>query len=92
MDKNREQYIENIVAKKKSEIEKIDDAFFSEVVGVSQAIGDLKEALYKVEKSLDERQFEESSQLGYQNVASAFIFMQRTLGGGLLARMEKSKS
>lgn len=30
---------------------------------------------------LDERQFEKASQLGYTEVASAFIFLQRALGG-----------
>ncbi len=52
-----------------------------EVVGVSQAVDALRKALDKVEVCLDERDFEKASNLGYRDVASEFIFLQRTLGG-----------
>ncbi len=81
MDIAKEDSIEKSVAKKKSEIRKINDSFFGEVIGVSQAIGELKESLEAISKCLDERQFEKASQLGYTEVASAFIFLQRALGG-----------
>ena len=34
-----------------------------------------------LEGLLGERQFEKAAALGYQDIASAFIFLQRTLGG-----------
>lgn len=42
-----------------------------EVVGVARAVGDLR-------KTLDARQFEKAAALGYQDLASAFIFLQST--------------
>ena len=41
----------------------------------------IRKALDKVEICLDKRQFEEASSLGYSDVSSEFIFLQRTLGG-----------
>jgi hypothetical protein len=63
---------------------KIEEAGLSivgEVVGVSQAIDHLRKALDKIEQCLDSREFIRASSLGYNEVASAFIFLQRTLGG-----------
>ena len=81
MDNIKKECIERSVSKRKAEISKINDSFFGEVIGVSQAIGELKESLESISKCLDERQFEKASQLGYTEVASAFIFLQRALGG-----------
>lgn len=81
MDKNKQEDIESLAKENASEIDKINDSFIGEVIGVSQAIGELKEALDKIDHHLDERQFEKASKLGYDDVASAFIFLQRALGG-----------
>lgn len=61
-------------------IETVDENLMMGVVGVSQAIGQLKQALKKVDKCLNKRQFSKASHLGYKDVASEFIFLQRTLG------------
>lgn len=59
----------------------MDDEFFAEVVGVAQAIDALRKALSKLSSALDARQYEKASALGYEEVASEFVFLQRTLGG-----------
>ncbi|WP_080458687.1 hypothetical protein [Roseovarius sp. A-2] len=53
----------------------------AEVFGVAQAVGDLRKALDALDGQLDARQFEKAAALGYQDIASASIFLQRTLGG-----------
>lgn len=81
MEKNRKKYIEKIISQKKNEIKTIDDDFFGDVIGVAQALGQLKEALSKIDICLDRREFEKASSLGYSDVSSEFIFLQRCLGG-----------
>lgn len=72
---------DNILTARRAELEAIDNTIIGEVIGVSQATGDLRKALDALEGLLDERQFEKAAALGYQDIASAFIFLQRTLGG-----------
>ena len=72
---------ESILTARAVELEAIDNTVIGEVVGVSQSIGDLRKALDVLEGLLGERQFEKAAALGYQDIASAFIFLQRTLGG-----------
>ena len=72
---------ESILTARAVELEVIDNTVIGEVVGVSQSIGDLRKALDVLEGLLGERQFEKAAALGYQDIASAFIFLQRTLGG-----------
>ncbi len=76
-----EKKIKNTIKQFMKKIETVDNDFIGEVVGVAQAIGGLKEALEKINKCLDQRQFEKASSLGYRDVSSEFIFLQRTLGG-----------
>ncbi len=63
------------------EITTVDDDIMGATVGVAQALDHLKKALNKVSLCLDKRQYEKASSLGYSDVASEFIFLQRTLGG-----------
>jgi hypothetical protein len=72
---------ERLVAARRKELAALDDEFFAEVVGVAQAIDALRKALSKLSSALDARQYEKASELGYEAVASEFIFLQRTLGG-----------
>lgn len=81
MSDSKTKYIKNIIAQKRNDIKQIDESFFGDVIGVSQAIGQLKEALEKVDACLDQREFEKASSLGYDDISSAFIFLQRCLGG-----------
>jgi hypothetical protein len=42
-------------------------------------------------RALDARQYEKASALGYEEVASEFVFLQRTLGGLQGACLEKER-
>jgi len=76
-----EKIIKDALNKHSEKINAIDNDIIMEVVGVSQAIDALRKALDKVETCLDKREFEKASHLGYRDVASEFVFLQRTLGG-----------
>ncbi len=77
---DRKKHIANLVIQKKTDIKNLDDSFFGDVCGVSQAISQLKDALEKIEDCLDQRKFQEASNLGYSDVSSEFVFLQRVLG------------
>lgn len=64
-----------------AELDAVDQVVTGEVVGVALAIGDLRMAFDVLDGLLDDRQFEKAAELGYQEIASAFIILQRTLGG-----------
>jgi hypothetical protein len=72
---------DTILTARAAELETVDHAIIGEVVGVAQAAGDLRKALDALDGLLDDRQFEKAAASGYQDIASAFIFLQRTLGG-----------
>ncbi len=80
MTDSRNQCIENAVENNKDSINTVDDCFYGDMLGVAQAIGQLKEALDKVSTCLNQREFEQASALGYSDVSSEFIFLQRCLG------------
>lgn len=67
------------VENNKEKIEEIDQSTMHS--GVFQALHQLRKTLNALEKSLNERNYEEASRLGYNDVAHEFIFLQRTLGG-----------
>lgn len=62
-------------------IKAIDENIIGECAGVSHALDDLRKSLDKIALCLAERTYPEAGSLGYSDVASAFIFLQRTLGG-----------
>ena len=72
--------IERAVDNAMDKITAIDDHIIGDVIGVAQAVGGLRKQLDKINICLDERQFEEASRLGYGEVSSEFIFLQRALG------------
>ena len=74
MNANQIKIIEAEVAKKLNSINSVDQDFFDDTIGVAHAIGDLKKALKKLDKCLEQRHFEKASQLGYSGLSSAFIF------------------
>lgn len=82
---------ERLIASKRKELAALDDEFFGEVVGVAQAIAALRKALNEISASLDSRQFEKASDVGYGKVAQEFVFLQRTLGGLQGACLHKEK-
>ncbi len=79
MADEKDQSIIGEVEKHKEKIEEIDQSTIHS--GVFQALHQLRKVLNALEKSLNERNYEEASHLGYNDVAHEFIFLQRTLGG-----------
>ncbi len=89
MDDTRKQRIEQTVAQKTDEMASVDDLYFGDVIGTAQACGQLKEALDKLDQLTHIREYEKAAQLGYEAIASEFIFLQRCLGGLNSANMSK---
>lgn len=83
--------IQNAIDESLDEIRDLDETLMMEVVGVAEAIDRLREALDQLNACLDEREFERASDLGYRNIASNFIFLQRTLGGLQQQALKKSQ-
>lgn len=73
--------IRALVAPLKPRIEELDQETMMEVVGVAQALGGLRKALDNVDACLNNRTFEQASNLGYKDVSSEYVFLQRVLGG-----------
>lgn len=73
------------------ELKTVDDNIIGECIGVSHALGDLRRTLDKVDVCLDKRRYSEASNLGYRDVSSAFVFLQRALGGLQHAYTQKEK-
>ena len=64
-----------------AEIAQLDDTLIMDVAGVAQAADEMRQALDALDQLLNRRAFERAAQLGYRDIASAFVFLQRTLGG-----------
>lgn len=88
---NNEDKIKKSIEASMAEIQVVDDGIIGETIGVAQALDHLRKALDKVDECLDKRQYEKASGLGYSDVASEFIFLQRTLGGLQHAYHQKQK-
>lgn len=73
--------VEAVVTSMKERIAALDDETMAEVVGVAQALAEMQKAMAKVDACLHSRQYEKAASLGYTEVSSAFVFLQRTLGG-----------
>lgn len=72
--------VEQIISSMRERIDAVDEALIMEVVGVVQALDELRKALDEVDVCLDNRDFDKAADLGYRSVSSGFIFLQRTLG------------
>ncbi len=72
-------------------IQEIDDNFFGCSIGVAEAIDRTRMALNDIDQMIAKRRFQESSMLGYGDVTSNFIFLQRTLGALQTAYDNKTK-
>ena len=83
--------IEKIIGDAMTEIKMVDDLLIMEVSGVAQALDELRKSLDKVDACLDTRVFDKASSLGYSEVSSAFVFLQRTLGGLQSAQLKKEE-
>lgn len=74
-----------IVEQRFEELDDIEMDLAIEAAGVAQAVDALRKALDLVEDRLKERKYETVANLGYRDVASEFIFLQRTMGSLLTA-------
>jgi hypothetical protein len=72
--------IQKAVAKRRKDIEELDEETGWGVVSVSQAIGDLGLAIDKLDAAMNKRDLEKAADIGYDEVAAGFIFLQRVLG------------
>jgi len=91
MANSRKQYIDDAVENSKDSISAIDESFYTDMSGVAQAVVQLRKALDKVDTCLNQREFEKASSLGYSDVSSEFIFLQRCLGSLNDTVMQKEK-
>ena len=82
--------IQNAIHESRDEINNLDNALMMEVVGAAEAMNRLRNALDQLEACLDKRDFDAAANLGYRDIASNFICLQRTLGG--LQHQENKKS
>ena len=73
--------VEAIIASRRTEIARVDEDMIHDVVGVAQAVDDLRKALDEVKSCIDRRQLEKAADVGCGSVSSGFVFLQRTLGG-----------
>src|SRR5580692_7078926 len=70
-----------VIESRYKDIGSLDDKTIGEVVGVAHALDDMRKALRELDACLDRREFEEAARLGYGSISSAYVFLQRTLGG-----------
>jgi len=88
-ENNWQHNIDAVIDGKTADIERIDNTIFMEMAGVSMALDQLRKSLDKLKMHLNDREFEKASQLGYQEVAQEFVFVQRTLAGLQAAAHQK---
>lgn len=80
-EKADQQTIVSIISEQRDAIKDLDFNTMMEAVGVAMALGKLREALDKLEAHLNAREYEQASQVGYNDVAHNFVYLQRTLAG-----------
>ena len=89
-DEQETDRIDQIVAGYADKLNDANMALVIESAGVAQAVDALRQALDKVEQCLNNRQYEEVANLGFRDVSSEYIFLQRTMGGLLSKAHERS--
>lgn len=63
-----------------ADVARLDEAVVLDMAGVAQAAHEMRVALDTLDGLLDERRLEKAAALGYRDIASAFVFLQRALG------------
>lgn len=84
--------IERAIEKHQDAIAAVDWDLINDEVGVLQAESELRKALDKVLERLDAKDYQAVSQLGYREVASGFIFLQRVMGGIQMNGLRRSST
>jgi hypothetical protein len=90
-DKNDNGRVAEAINRRSSELDDIEMTLAIESAGVAQAVDKLRKALDKVESCLNNRQYEAVANLGYEDVSSEFIFLQRTMGSLLTAAHDRQR-
>ena len=72
--------LDGILNARAADIACLDEAVVLDMAGVAQAAHEMRAALDALDELLDERRLEGAAALGYRDIASAFVFLQRTLG------------
>ncbi len=85
------QNIEDVVAEMSDAIEAADEALIMGVAGVVHSMTDLRTALSSLDSLLSQRRFEKAASLGYRDISSNYVFLQRTLGALQKADDNKAK-
>lgn len=81
MKKAKQQEIIAIVDKQSDAIEALNNDLMMATVGVAMALDELRKSINLIEAHLNQREFEKASQVGYQELANHFVYVQRTLAG-----------
>ena len=84
--------IERAIEKHRDAIAAVDWDLINDEVGVLQAESELRAALDKVLERLEAKDDQAVSQLGYREVASGFIFLQRVMGGIQINGLQRSST
>lgn len=84
--------IQASIAQRAEQLKEVDFALVIERAGVSQAEDSLRKALDKLKQLLDNDEDEAASDLGYGDISSNYIFLQRTLGSLKLAALNRSSA
>lgn len=90
-EKSKGDRVAEAINRRSSELDDIEMTLTIESAGVAQAVDALRKALNKVEECLSKRQYEAVANLGYQDVSSEFIFLQRTMGSLLTAAHDRQR-
>lgn len=77
---SKDTIIEDTIQLYLDEIEEINIAFIGCTIGVAEALARSHDSLNDIDQKLSDRQYHIASQLGYGDITSNFIFLQRTLG------------
>lgn len=83
--------IDEVINRRSGELDDIEMTLAIESAGVAQAFDALRKALDKAEDCLNNRQYEVVANLGYEDVSSEFIFLQRTMGSLLTAAHDRQR-
>ena len=90
-EKSRGDRVAEAIRRRSQELDDIGMTLAIESAGVAQAVDALRKALDKVEDCLNNRHYEAVANLGYKDVSSEFIFLQRTLGSLLTAAHDRQR-
>jgi hypothetical protein len=82
--------INQIIGEYATRLDELEEDLAIESAGVAQALAALRTALDRVDQCLKSRQYQEVANLGYRDVSSEFIFLQRTMGSLLRAAQQRS--